>query len=572
MSARAGMMRLASLLGSFAALLTVSATGCANVDHLSPGDFVRGFAQGEATALEHYDGKTLTPAQRGAVVFRYSDFSALNTDTLETYATPWRIAAAAIALREVELHGGELSLARVQEKMRSFGFLYPQTVGNWPAGLDEVQPPYGAPLGMAVGTVSRSLPPIRLTAANLTCAACHSGPTYDAQGRPDVGRAWIGAPNTSINLEAYVLALYDAFKAEGGDEAKLFAAVRTLFPDTTEQELSTIRTFVMPRVTKRMEELAARGRPLEFVNGAPGTTNGVAALRMQIGTLPADSYETAKGFTSTPDLGLRGFRSALLYDGAYAPAGEAPWRSIRREDITDAHYDGLARVAAFFTVPSMGVHPDHAVRAIDEADATFDFLRDYAPPRFPGQVDRAMAGQGRALFVDRCASCHGRYDDSLERPMLMEFPNWIGPFDTDPARHEAIDVATTQAIARTAFGRRLVSRATGQYAAPPLSGLWLSAPYLHNGTVPTLWQLMTPAERPARFMVGGHALDYRDVGIAGATNAAGDYVYPEGYQPWSAPAMIDTRQRGFGNQGHAAQFSGLSDAEKRALIEYLKLL
>ena len=43
-------------------------------------------------------------------------------------------------------------------------------------------------------------------------------------------------------------------------------------------------------------------------------------------------------------------------------------------------------------------------------------------------------------------------------------------------------------------------------------------------------------------------------------------------QKWSQPATIDTREAGFGNYGHEAQFMGLTDAEKRSLIEYLKLL
>jgi hypothetical protein len=560
-------MRTGLIAGGAAALLLVVA-GCTSI-----GDFFRGYADGRAEALTRYDGRSLSPQQHGAVVFRYSDFAALNTDTLESYATPWRLAAAAIALREVELHGGELSLVRVRDAMQRYGFLYPETVGNWPAGVDETPVPLSAPLGMAVGTVKRDIPNIRLTAGNLTCAACHSGPVYDAAGMPMTNVAWIGAPNTSINLEAYVLGLYDAFSAVGNDEARLYAAMQALFPDTSAEELSTIKSYVMPRVRDRMKEIAGSGgKPLAFINGAPGTTNGVAALRMQLGTLPVDSYRTARGFTSTPDLGLRGFRTALLYDGAYVPSGEAAQRIMREVDVTDEHYRKLADIAAFFTVPSMGQQPDRAEAAIADANAVFGFLKEYAPPRFPGDVDRVKAEQGRQIFSAACSGCHGVYDASVDQPRLLEFPNWIGAFDTDPVRHEAIDARSITAIEKSAFGDKLILRNTGKYAAPPLSGLWLSAPYLHNGSVPTLWQMMTPKERPVRFMVGGHALDFGDVGIAGATDSRGTFVYPSGYQPWSAPETIDTTQPGYGNGGHTAPFVGLSDTQKRALIEYLKLL
>ena len=156
--------------------------------------------------------------------------------------------------------------------------------------------------------------------------------------------------------------------------------------------------------------------------------------------------------------------------------------------------------------------------------------------------------------------------------MLVEFPNWIGPYGADPIRREAFDAATITAIEKSSYGSRVLARSTGEYAAPLLSGLWLSAPYLHNGSVPTLWRLMTPSERPTRFMVGGHMLDYEEVGIAGYVDASGAYVYPPGYQPWSEPTMIDTQDRGYGSQGHEAEFTGLTDPEKQSLIEYLKLL
>ena len=52
----------------------------------------------------------------------------------------------------------------------------------------------------------------------------------------------------------------------------------------------------------------------------------------------------------------------------------------------------------------------------------------------------------------------------------------------------------------------------------------------------------------------------------------GSWVYPDGYAPFSAPVMIDTTKPGFSNAGHEAEVSGLSSAERDALIEYLKLL
>ena len=62
------------------------------------------------------------------------------------------------------------------------------------------------------------------------------------------------------------------------------------------------------------------------------------------------------------------------------------------------------------------------------------------------------------------------------------------------------------------------------------------------------------------------------LGIAGERFGDGVYRYPDGYVPWSTPEQYDTRQPGLSNRGHEREFAGLSDVEKRALIEYLKTL
>jgi mono/diheme cytochrome c family protein len=555
---------------AFAAIaLSASLAACA----AAISDFTRGYAEGEASALSQYASATLTPEQRGAVAFTLSDFGALNTDTLETHAVPWRLAVAALALRDADENGGSVELARVQPLMTRFGFLYPDSIANWPEGLPQPTRALEAPMGLSVGLVQRGVPNVRLTAANLACASCHAGHSFDANGMPQPDIAYLGVPNTSLDLEAYVQEIYAAFKAVRGDEVRLLQAVRTVFPDTTVAEMRTIDNFVLPRLQTRMDALEAAGdRPLPFVNGAPGLTNGVAALRMQFGLLDTNAYEAARGFTSIPDLGARGFRSALLYDGAYAPRDNRRGQALTANDVTQTHLDDLATVTAFFTVPSMGVHPDRAAAHLDDARAVFAFLREYQAPRFPGRIDARRAARGRTLYAERCASCHGLYDDSLERPTLVSFPNWIGPYDTDPARAAAFDAPTAAAVNASPYGDLMSTQATNQYQAPPLTGLWLTAPYLHNGSVPTIWHLMKPETRPVRFMVGGHRLNYTRLGIDGNTARGGDYMYPTNYRPWSRPVVIDTRAPGLSNRGHTEEFERFNDNQRRDLIEYLKLL
>jgi hypothetical protein len=282
------------------------------------------------------------------------------------------------------------------------------------------------------------------------------------------------------------------------------------------------------------------------------------------------------GFTSIPDLASRGLRTSLLYDGIYAPPGE------RRHDVettadavTDAHLDSLSDIVAFFTVSTMGVTPDVGEKAIPAMRPVMRWLgRTYAPPPFPGTIDSARMRAGAAVFASRCAKCHGTYGDGAPR-RLVSFPNALieqEAMGTDPARWAMVDSTLLGNLAANAYGRHMRSARSGGYVAPILSGLWATAPYLHNGSVPTLWQLLTPADRPTRFLVGGHALDFTQMGIAGVRWTDDTWRYPPGYVPWSIPELYDTRASGLSNRGHERPSMGLSDAAKWALIEYLKTL
>jgi hypothetical protein len=562
------------------AALLILLAGCAMS---GVGDFFRGYGKANSVALGLFDVERMTPTQRGAAYFAYGDFGALDTDALETHATPWLLAGTALARAEARRTGAPVDGKALRSAMTRFGFLYADEIGNWPEGMLRLGDDQefaeirkfltsDAPLGVNVGIVRRSVPPVQIMVANLGCASCHAGNTFDAKGRPKPEIAWLGAPNTSLDLEAYVQAIYAAF-AEEPDVETLIDAVPQVFPRAGARSLWTLRNFVAPRVSARMKKIAATGGgPLPFINGAPGLTNGVAALKMQLALLHGDAHAAERGFTSIPDLGDRGLRSSLLYDGAYAPAGMSADRQMRRADITPAHLDDLATITAFFTVPSMGVRPDRARGYLGEAKDVFRFFASYKAPRFPGPVDRTMAGRGRAVYAERCASCHGVYDDSLDQPVLQSFPNRVAPYDTEPARAAAFTAPLAEAVKRSPYGGLIQARVTSGYVAPLLSGVWMTAPYLHNGSVPTMRQLLTPSERPARFMVGGHRLNYRTLGIDGVVDAAGLYAYPAGYAPWSKPALIDTTQTGLSNRGHEADVAGLSEVEKTALIEYLKLL
>ncbi len=504
------------------------------------------------------------PRRTGAETFAQHDFGAVNFRAMNSVAVPWKLAAAALVLDEPQ--GGGVSLDHLRRRLTSFGFLWPDRILG---AADAVRPSPDHPLGISTGAVTPGLPPVKVTVANLGCASCHAGPSYAADGAPVPAAAWLGSPNTSLDLEAYTLAVTLALKHGLSDTPRLMAAVRTLFPETDAWEMASLRWVVAPLAKQRLRSVKEGGSPLPFVNGSPGLTNGVAALKLQ-SHAPYGASEA--GFTSIPDLADRGFRTALLYDGAYAPHGAARWRPMERQDVTVAHRNQLAAITSFFTVPSMGQSPKAAHREIAAAQSAFEWLETRRPQAFPGPIDAALAARGAESYASRCADCHGDYAGAIDQPRLRRFPNWHGRIGTDPARAAAFTAPLTRYVAQGPYKGIMDAAPTGDYAAPLLSGVWATAPYLHNGSVPTLAQLMLLEPRAERFEVGGHRLDFEAVGVAGVADRQGVRRYPAGYAPWSRPALYDTRLPGRSNHGHEAQFQGLTVVERRALIEYLKRL
>ncbi|HEX7149943.1 MAG TPA: di-heme-cytochrome C peroxidase [Thermoanaerobaculia bacterium] len=96
------------------------------------------------------------------------------------------------------------------------------------------------------------------------------------------------------------------------------------------------------------------------------------------------------------------------------------------------------------------------------------------------------------------------------------------------------------------------------YKARPLDGIWATAPYLHNGSVPSLWDLLLPvAQRPKKFYVGNRELDPINVGFVST--------------PGEGLFLFDTSIHGNSNNGHEWGTT-LSNEERRDLVEYLKSL
>jgi hypothetical protein len=509
--------------------------------------------------------------------FVFEPFHSLSRATMERAAVPWKVMAAAMLSYDAErTHATprawtEADYARLLE--RRYGFVVPARIANWPAG--DPQPKFTRPLGIVSGTLARSLPHVELEVSNLGCTTCHAGVLYDSTGNP-TRDVWVGLPSASIDLGRYAEDAYGALARASDRPDETLATVRAIFPGVSETELASLRRYYFPELRRRVAELRATIDAFTpYSNGGPGLTNGVATIKLYLGAMDrAHRDPTQVAFTSVPDLAPMRVRTSILWDGVYAPPGWSHTGDVDPRLTPAARRDGLAGITSIVTIGTLGVSPEVAVTNIPlVADAVEWMMTSYAPPPFPGPVDATLAAKGGAVFERECARCHGSYEETPAGLRISRYPNKLVPsdvIDTDPERAAAVKGTAAALFAKTAIGPHVDVRATGGYIAPALTSLWASAPYLHNGSVPTLWHLMHPEARPAKFQVGGHRLDFEKVGIDGAAGADGVYRYPASYQPWMEPDVYDTRTPGRSNAGHLEPFDGLSEDDKRALIEFLK--
>ncbi|MEO8724937.1 MAG: di-heme-cytochrome C peroxidase [Acidobacteriaceae bacterium] len=257
---------------------------------------------------------------------------------------------------------------------------------------------------------------------------------------------------------------------------------------------------------------------------------------------------------------------------------------------------------------------------IEEALAGAGPGKGLRSPQWPeevlGKIDREQAAEGHAVFVERCERCHGT---PLYQEGSFTGQRWYKPYAGGPALFRVtsipLKVIGTDPNEATNFNERkadsgplglgVVSAAEGlevlggkviaksfarlgvpaeqqtameggrpnkviaplAYKARPLNGIWSSPPFLHNGSVPNLYLLLSPVEeRPKQFYVGGREYDPENVGIKG------NYV--------SGGFLFDTTKQGNSNQGH--EFSdkskpgvigpALTPEQRRAIVEYMKTL
>jgi len=216
----------------------------------------------------------------------------------------------------------------------------------------------------------------------------------------------------------------------------------------------------------------------------------------------------------------------------------------------------------------LGAAPASNQVFLDEVRWLNKYLDEYQAPKFPFPIDQAKAAAGKAVFDANCARCHWS-----ERTGTVVPVEEVGT-DVERIKSWNKDAAIRSNETVKAFGierRGLVAANPTGYIAAFLDGIWLRAPYLHNGSVPTLRDLLNPvAQRPPIFYRGYDVYDPLDVGFislekqAERLGASWDTVRHVG-------TPYDVRWRSNGNMGHEYGVD-LAPRDKDALLEYLKTL
>jgi mono/diheme cytochrome c family protein len=243
------------------------------------------------------------------------------------------------------------------------------------------------------------------------------------------------------------------------------------------------------------------------------------------------------------------------------------WHFHKKQHI---YIDGFAEkghrgLMQFMLVRQNG--PDKFRAWEEEFRDVYNFLSELRPPKYPLPIDGALADRGKIVFENNCADCHGTYGQKATYPELLVSLDEVG---TDPVRLQSLTPAHRAHYGESWFadyGAQDTRPNVDGYIAPPLDGVWASAPYLHNGSVPTLWHLLNPDKRPTVWKRTHLALDTQNMGLHVETFDDA----PSKLKKEEKRRYFDTRVEGKSASGHDFPAS-LTDDERRQLLEYLKTL
>jgi len=252
------------------------------------------------------------------------------------------------------------------------------------------------------------------------------------------------------------------------------------------------------------------------------------------------------------------------------PTDVPPWWHLKKKHAMFYTAIGRGDFSKFLMASSLLTMQD-TIQA-QEIDHLFPdvlaWINTLEAPKYPREINSQMAEKGQAIFEKKCSGCHGTYGDKGKYPNYLVALDVVG---TDPNLSNAYSSPTgvyknfidwygkswfTQGDHK---GQLIIEEG---YVAPPLDGVWATAPYLHNGSVPTVEALLNSEIRPSYWTRTYESTDYN-------FDALG-WNYTE-EDSKKGNKTYDTTLPGYKNVGH--NFGDkLSQQERMSVIEYLKTL
>jgi len=402
----------------------------------------------------------------------------------------------------------------------------------------------GRPLDLPIGISRREVNGIDVVWFN--CGTCHVGTwreTADASAH-----VVPGMPSNNLNLYRFIRFVLDLATAEQISPDNLIPAMEGQGARFDWLDKLAWRYAVLPTVREGLVEHRSRLLPLLAAQPpwGPGRVDTFNPYKLLL-ELPTGSRVPDAELVGTADF-------PAIFNQRPREGMKLHW---------DGDNDSLDERNLSAAVGA-GVTPDSVDIASIKRDAAW--LMDLKPPPSPYRPDPAAVLRGKTVYMRACAPCHGWQGEGsyvFEGAKLGQ----VEPNDglgADPNRLNSYtqkfrDWQISTMFAGTPYHFTHFVKTDG-YANMPLDALWLRAPYLHNGSVPSLAALlMPPARRPKSFVRGSDVIDPVNGGFVAPPCAPGAD---------SKTFCFDTSARGNSAEGHSYG-TDLPDGQKSDLLAYL---
>jgi mono/diheme cytochrome c family protein len=371
----------------------------------------------------------------------------------------------------------------------------------------------------------------------LNCALCHTGTVRASKHEnPTI---YLAAPSNRFDTQRYLKFLTDCAADPRFSADRLLAEISYLV-DLPWIDQQLYRYIIIPQTRKAL--LAQKAQSAWMYDPAhAGALWGPGRI---------DPFNPVK-------FGMLGMKP----DATIGNSDMMPIWHLDARKGKSLHWDGLqGSIHETVISSSLGDGAKPKTLPLARLARLEGWLRTLPPPAYPFPIDAALKKKGEQVYAAGCARCHqagvGRTGDVIP----------LSEMELQTDRHR-LDMWTAEArdrynhYADGSGGTFHDFRKTDGYQAVPLDGTWLRAPYLHNGSVPTLADLLeVPDKRPTVFYRGFDVYDPLKVGFVS-----------DGPSAQRAAWKYDTKGPGNDNCGHLYG-TDLPPDDKKALIEYLKSL